>query len=179
MKDRIGFVNERDYLLKKGIIKLLMVKDSDIRIMTLEQCRDAVDKSVHAGGAFSCIIPLVSLYYGEIMDIDVENPTRIGQDMFILSKGHAIAALASVCRSGVLWQGYSEEFQVNRLYTKRPPGTLAAGNSRVNRPAWAGLSASTGLSIAGKRYPVLTCIVYLETEDPGRYNLGSGHVCRI
>ena len=30
------------------------------------------------------------------MDIDVENPTRIGQDMFILSKGHAIAALASV-----------------------------------------------------------------------------------
>ena len=32
MKDRIGFVNERDYLLKKGIIKLLMVKDSDIRI---------------------------------------------------------------------------------------------------------------------------------------------------
>ena len=52
MKDRIGFVNERDYLLKKGIIKLLMVKDSGYKIMTLEQCRDAVDKSVHAGGAF-------------------------------------------------------------------------------------------------------------------------------
>ena len=116
MKDRIGFVNERDYLLKKGIIKLLMVKDSDIRIMTLEQCRDAVDKSVHAGGAFSCIIPLVSLYYGEIMDIDVENPTRIGQDMFILSKGHAIAALASVYADSVLWR-YLEEFGQS-TYTK-------------------------------------------------------------
>src|SRR5881628_4003222 len=86
-------IAKQDYLLRQGIFKLLAVKDSDIRILTLEQCRDAVDKSLHAGGAFSATIPLVALYYGGFMDIDIANPTRRGQDLFVLSKGHAVAAL--------------------------------------------------------------------------------------
>ena len=72
------------------------IKDSDVRVATLEQCRDAVDKSLHAGGAFSATIPLVALYYGGFMDIDVVDPTKRGQDLFVLSKGHAVAALASI-----------------------------------------------------------------------------------
>ena len=71
--------------MRKGILKLLEIKDSDIRILTLEQCRDAADKGLHAGGAFSATVPLVSLYYGGFLDIDVENPTIRGQDMFTLS----------------------------------------------------------------------------------------------
>src|SRR5688500_9203592 len=85
-----------DYLLRQGTLKLLAVKDSDIRILTLEQCRDAVDKGLHAGGAFSATIPLVALFYGGFIDIDVADPTRRGQDIFTLSKGHAVAAMASV-----------------------------------------------------------------------------------
>ncbi len=85
-----------DYLLREGILKLLAIKDSDIRLLTLEQCRDAVDKSLHAGGAFSATIPLVALYYGGFIDVDVVDPTRRGQDLFVLSKGHAVAALASI-----------------------------------------------------------------------------------
>src|SRR6266487_1502644 len=85
-----------DNLLRQGILKLLAVKDSDIRILTLEQCRDAVDKGLHAGGAFSATIPLVALFYGGFIDVDVANPTRRGQDIFTLSKGHAVAALASI-----------------------------------------------------------------------------------
>ena len=85
-----------DYYLRQGILKLLAVKDSDIRILCLDQCRDAVDKSLHAGGAFSATIPLVALYYGGFMDIDVVDPTRRGQDLFVLSKGHAVAALAAI-----------------------------------------------------------------------------------
>ena len=87
---------ERARLMRQGILKLLAIKDSDIRILTLEQCRDAVDKGIHAGGAFSAVIPLVSLFYGGFIDLDVEQPTRRGQDMFVLSKGHAIASLASI-----------------------------------------------------------------------------------
>src|SRR5215475_11186516 len=84
------------YLLRQGVLKLLAVKDSDIRILTLEQCRDAVDKGLHAGGAFSATIPLAALFYGGFIDVDVADPTRRGQDMFTLSKGHAVAALASI-----------------------------------------------------------------------------------
>src|SRR5580692_7979245 len=87
---------EQDHLLRQGILKLLAIKDSDIRMLTLEQSRTAVDKGIHAGGALSAVIPLVALYYGGIIDIDVEQPTRRGQDIFVLSKGHAVAALASI-----------------------------------------------------------------------------------
>src|SRR5260221_4654530 len=59
----------QDYFLRQGILKLLAVKDSDIRLLTLEQCRDAVDKSLHAGGAFSATIPLVALYYGGFLEV--------------------------------------------------------------------------------------------------------------
>ena len=64
---RGDWIAKQDYLLRQGILKLLAVKDSDIRILTLEQCRDAVDKGLHAGGAFSATIPLVALFYGGLV----------------------------------------------------------------------------------------------------------------
>ena len=68
-----------EYLFRKGFIKLLEIKDSDIRILTLKQCRDAVDKGIHIGGAFSAVIPLVSLFYGGIIQLDIADPTRPGR----------------------------------------------------------------------------------------------------
>lgn len=55
-----------------------------------------MDKGLHAGGAFSAAIPLVTLFYGGFLDIDIAEPARGGQDIFTLSKGHAVAALASI-----------------------------------------------------------------------------------
>jgi hypothetical protein len=42
------------------------------------------------------VIPLTALYYGGFMDIDIADPTRRGQDLFTLSKGHAVAAAAAI-----------------------------------------------------------------------------------
>src|SRR5258707_5378686 len=81
---------------RKELLSLLLIKDSDIRILNLEQCRDAVDKGLHAGGAFSAVIPLVALYYGGFLNLDIADPTGRGQDIFTLSKGHAGATLASI-----------------------------------------------------------------------------------
>ena len=92
----MSLLSSTDYSLRRGLLKLLEIKDSDIRIMTLEQGRDAVDKGVHAGGAFSAVVPLVALYYNGVLEFDVENPTKIGQDMFVLSKGHGVAPMASI-----------------------------------------------------------------------------------
>ena len=49
----------------EAFFKLLEIKDSDIRISTVRQGKTAIDKGLHIGGAFSGIIPLVSLYYGD------------------------------------------------------------------------------------------------------------------
>ncbi len=95
VRDRDLYLN-RDAMFREGMLKLLAIKDSDIRILTLLQSRDAVDKGLHSGGAFSAVLPLVALFYGGFIRIDVADPTRRGQDIFTLSKGHAVASLASI-----------------------------------------------------------------------------------
>ena len=97
-----GIKHER--LTERAFLKLLEIKDSDLRLLTLLQGKTAVDKGIHIGGAMSAIIPLTALYYGDIMNYDVEQPTKEGQDLFVLSKGHAVAALASSPSSAAFFE---------------------------------------------------------------------------
>ena len=133
---------------------LLSIKDSDIRILTLEQCRDAIDKGLHSGGAFSAVIPLVSLFYGGFIDIEVEQPTRRGQDMFVLSKGHAVATMASIYAE----LGYFDAsvLRNSRAYVSMlngHPGPSLPGVHLSTGPLGQGLSVAQGLAIVGKASP--------------------------
>jgi len=146
--------NTSNHLLRKGKAKLLAIKDADIRILTLKQCRDAIDKGIHAGGAFSATIPLVSLYYGGIMRLDIANPTRRGQDMFVLSKGHAVAPMASIYADlgyfdrSVLKNSRSQESILNGH-----PGPILPGAHISTGPLGQGLGVSEGFALAGKKSP--------------------------
>jgi transketolase len=149
-----GFFRKDDYTTRQGILKLLAIKDSDIRLLTLEQCRDAVDKGLHAGGAFSSIIPLVALFYGGFIDLDIEDPTRRGQDIFTLSKGHAVAALASI---------YAELGYFDRKMLKNSrsfasilnghPGPILPGIHIATGPMGQGFGVAQGFAIAGRTSP--------------------------
>ena len=143
-----------DYLLRQGVLKLLAVKDSDVRILTLEQCRDAVDKGLHAGGAFSAVIPLTALYYGGFMDIDIADPTRRGQDLFTLSKGHAVAAMAAIYAD----LGYfgREILRNSRSYASilnGHPGPILPGVHIATGPMGQGFGVAQGFAIAGRVSP--------------------------
>jgi transketolase len=142
------------YALRQGILKLLEIKDSDIRISIVEQSRDAVDKGLHSGGASSAVIPLVALYYGGFLDIDVADPTRRGQDLFVLSKGHAIATLAAVYAD----LGYFDRslLKNSRSYASRlngHPGPLLPGVHIATGPMGQGLSVAQGFALAGRANP--------------------------
>lgn len=50
----------------------------------------------HIASSFSCVEILVSLYYGNILNIDPSNPDSEDRDRFILSKGHAETVLYAV-----------------------------------------------------------------------------------
>jgi transketolase len=147
-----------------AVLKLLAIKDSDIRILSLEQCRAAIDKGIHAGGAFSAVIPLVSLYYGGFIDADVEQPTRRGQDMFVLSKGHAVAAMASIYAElgyfdrSVLLGSRSYESILNGH-----PGPILPGVHISTGPLGQGLSVAEGFAVMGKGSPGYD--VYCMTGD--------------
>src|SRR5258706_11192341 len=81
-----------DFQQRSALLSLLAIKDSDIRILNLEQCRYAVDKGLHAGGAFSAVVPLVTLYYGGFFELGISHPPRRRQEKFTLRKGDAGAA---------------------------------------------------------------------------------------
>ena len=145
------FIDEyRDQMLEK----LLLVKDSEIRISMLEQSFSAVDKGIHAGGAFSSTIPLVALYYGGIIDVDVENPTNPNQDIFILSKGHSVAAMASVYADiGYIDQKMLQNSRCLESKLNGHPGPILPGVHISTGPLGQGPSVASGFALKGKEDP--------------------------
>ncbi len=139
---------------RRGILKLLAIKDSDIRILTLKQSRDAVDKGLHAGGALSATIPLVTLFFGGFMDIDIVNPTRPGQDMFTLSKGHAVAALASIyAELGYFDRAHLKNSRSFHSILNGHPGPILPGIHIATGPMGQGMGVAQGFAIAGRSAP--------------------------
>ncbi|HET6478256.1 MAG TPA: hypothetical protein VFF92_04170, partial [Dehalococcoidales bacterium] len=137
-----------------GLTKLLEIKDSDIRIVTLAQCRDAIDKSIHIGGAFSATIPLVALYYGGIMQFDVADPTKRGQDMFVLSKGHAVAPLASIYADlGYFDRSVLKNSRGEASILNGHPGPILPGVHISTGPLGQGVGVAQGLALVGKKNP--------------------------
>lgn len=138
----------------EGLASLLRIKDSEIRILCLEQGRDAVDRGIHIGGAFSAVVPLVALYYGGYMRYSVEEPTRLGQDMFVLSKGHAVAALASVYADlGYFDKALLKNSRSYESILNGHPGPLLAGIHIATGPEGHGLGVAQGFALAGKEDP--------------------------
>jgi transketolase len=140
--------------LRKGLLLLLAIKDSDIRILTLEQNRDAIDAGLHAGGAFSATIPLVALFYGGGLRIDIEDPTRPGQDIFTLSKGHAVAAMASIYADlGYFSTSVLKNSRSHSSILNGHPGPVLPGVHIATGPMGQGIGVAQGLAIAGRTEP--------------------------
>src|SRR5215472_15715456 len=147
-------LEKNGYALRQGMLKLLAIKDSDIRLLTLEQVRYAVDQGLHAGGAFSATIPLVALYYGGFLNIDVEDPTRLGQDTFVLSKGHAVAALASIyAELGYFDRSVLRNSRSHQSILNGHPGPILPGIPIATGPMGQGFGVAQGFASAGKLTP--------------------------
>jgi len=101
----------------------------------------------HIGGSLSCVDILTVLYF-KVLSVK----RSMQRDRFILSKGHAVAALYSVlCEKGF--------FSTRKLYTYCGEGSTLAGHSTLNSAAGIesttgslghGLSIGAGMALAGK-----------------------------
>jgi len=141
-----------DYDLRKAWVNLFGIKETELRIGIMEQAYNSIDKSIHIGGAFSALLPLTTLFYGGYIDIDVENPTNTDQDMFVLSKGHAVATLAQIYAD----LGYYNKKTLcnSRAYESilnGHPGPLLPGIHISTGPLGEGVCVAAGLAFAGKR----------------------------
>ena len=153
-RTKLAWLDRENYVLRQALLKLLAIKDSDIRLLTLEQCRYAVDRGLHAGGAFSATIPLVALYYGGFLNLDIADPTRTGQDTFVLSKGHAVAALASIyAELGYFDRSLLRNSRSHSSILNGHPGPLLPGVAIATGPMGQGFGVAQGFAIAGKLTP--------------------------
>ena len=158
------YLEEKKSLINRGITQLLQIKDSDIRLLNLHQCRYAIDSSIHIGGASSATIPMVSLFYGGIIDLKVEQPTATDQDMFVLSKGHAVAALASIYADlGYFDRSVLKNSRSVSSILNGHPGPLLPGVHVATGPMGQGMGVAQGFAIAGQRSPKFD--VYALTGD--------------
>lgn len=158
------YLDDKKSLIRKGITQLLQIKDADIRLLSLYQCRHAVDNAIHIGGAFSATIPMVSLFYGGIIDLNIEQPTATDQDMFVLSKGHAVATLASIYADlGYFDRSVLENSRSISSILNGHPGPLLPGVHVATGPMGQGMGVAQGFAIAGQRAPQFD--VYAITGD--------------
>ena len=146
------YLETKESLISKGIAQLLEIKDAEIRFLNLYQCRYAIDSGIHIGGAFSATIPMVSLFYGGIIDVNVENPTAINQDQFVLSKGHAAATLASIYADlGYFDKEILKNSRSISSILNGHPGPLLPGVHVATGPMGQGMGVAQGFAIAGQQ----------------------------
>ncbi len=148
--------------MDRALIQLLKIKETDIRMDTIYQCKTSVDKGIHIGGAYSCILPLTALFYGGFMRLNITDPTASDQELFILSKGHSVAAMASIYAD----LGY---FDKSLLHNSRSysslfnahPGPLLPGIPVSTGPLGHGISISCGFATYRKQheYGDIYCMV--------------------
>ncbi len=136
---------------------------TEIRVATLRQFGTL--GFGHIGGAMS-IVDLLAVLYGEVMNIDPQNPHWEDRDWLVLSKGHAGPALYST----LALKGY---FSLEMLDTLNKPGTKLPSHADRNLTPGVdmttgslGQGISTGLGVAwGNRLDGRSNYVYIILGD--------------
>ena len=121
-----------------------------IRVQTARMIHRA--KSAHLGSAYS-MVELLAVLYGRILRIDPKRPEAAERDRFVLSKGHACAALYAVLAEG----GFFPEEWLEDFY--RDGARLAGHATHAGVPGVEvstgslghGLPIACGMALAGKR----------------------------
>ncbi len=114
--------------------------EKDLKLLSMEIRRDILKMAYMAGGShiapsFSCVEILVGLYFGGVLRYRPDEPDWKQRDRFILSKGHASAALYAVLSKS----GYFDKSMLDTYCTN---GTTLGGHPKMGDIP--GVEASTG-----------------------------------
>ena len=120
----------------------------NIRKMIIEMIHAA--NSGHPGGALSAADVMTYLYF-EKMDITKENVDSRERDRFILSKGHASAALyAALKEKGLLDEDIHSFRKIDSKLQGHPSMQYLAGVDMTTGSLGQGASAAVGMALADK-----------------------------
>lgn len=110
--------------------------------------------AAHLGSALSCADILAAAYYGAL-NVDPENPSHPGRDRFILSKGHAVAALyAALGHRAFFPLELLDAFNTDgAALAEHPLPSCAPGVEFAAGSLGHGLSVGLGMAAAAKLAP--------------------------
>lgn len=120
-----------------------------VRKDIIEQIYNA--QSGHPGGSLSIADILTALYFN-VLNIDENNPSWKERDRFVLSKGHCSPALYScLANRGFFPKEELSNFRkINTILQGHPDMRKVPGVDMSTGSLGQGLSASVGMSLAGK-----------------------------
>ena len=123
-----------------------------MRRKVLDMALAAGANSSHFGGGLS-IVDITATLYGEIMNLDPNNPEWEGRDRFILSKGHGVLGYyTALSEVGYIPEEDLGTFEKNGSYLYgHPVMNRAKGIEFSNGSLGMGLSLGIGVALAGKR----------------------------
>ena len=138
-------------LTRLGILKLLDIKDIDMRLDIVLQGKTAADRGVHSGGAFSGIVPMTAMFYGGFFKRDITNPTAKENDIFVLSKGHGVAGMAALYADlGYIDRSMLEGSRSLESELNGHPGPILPGVHVATGPLGQGIAVAVGYAEANK-----------------------------
>lgn len=131
-------------MLEKNLEK----KANQIRLDILNAIKKA--SKGHIGGSYSIVDILVTLYYGEILNFDPDNPKWEDRDRLVLSKGHAGIALYSVLADLGFFHREELNFLNNGKMLGEHPDQFIPGVEVISGSLGHGLSIGAGMALADK-----------------------------
>ncbi len=130
-------------------IKNLRIFAEEIRVETLI-CFDSLGFG-HVGGSMS-VVETLAVLYGEVMNIDSQNPKKRDRDFMVMSKGHAGPAVYAT----LAVKGYfpkEELLTLNKPHTNLPSHTdrlKTVGVDMTTGSLGQGASSATGIALANR-----------------------------
>ncbi|MGO9955635.1 MAG: transketolase [Solirubrobacteraceae bacterium] len=105
----------------------------------------------HVGGSLSCTDVLVALYF-RVLRVRPDDPRWLGRDYFVLSKGHASAALyATLAERGFMDRGELATYGSSAGRLMAHPTLAVPGVEFATGSLGHGLSLGVGLALAARR----------------------------
>lgn len=127
----------------------LLRRANQLRFTALEMIHAA--NSGHPGGALSCLDILTALYFGGILKHDPRKPNDPRRDFFVLSKGHASAALYAVLAArGFFPKKDLAGFRQLGSHLQGHPTPKTPGVEVATGSLGQGLSFAVGLALAAR-----------------------------
>lgn len=123
-----------------------------MRLLSLEMAHNAGKNGAHLGGGLSAI-EIFAVLYGEILQVDSDNPNWSERDIVLLGKGHGVLAYyTALYEKGFLSREDIESFENNGTkFIGHPVKNVAKGIEYSSGSLGMALSVGAGMALSAKR----------------------------